>query len=115
MSWGIVGYRYFTDKKRFNAELKKIVKIHGMPSKIVSGGAPGADTLAKEWASENKITFVEHLPKKQISYEFLARNTLIVNDSTLVIAFLSKESKGTHDTINKAKKAKKQLIVINID
>jgi hypothetical protein len=110
-----VGYRNFTDRKRFDAELAKLTKEFCVPGAVVSGGATGADTLARNWARDNKIPMVEHKPTAFASYALLKRNTKIVNDSDRIIAFLSKKSRGTHDTINKAKAAKKQIHVIQID
>jgi hypothetical protein len=114
-SWGIVGYRNFTDRERFDRELSAIVASRGLPRRVVSGGATGADTLAAAWAREKGIDFIEHLPKSNTAYNLLARNSLIVRDSTLVIAFLSTKSRGTLDTVKKAHLARKEVITIRID
>jgi len=114
-SWGIVGYRYFTDRERFDRELSILVWERGFPARVVSGGATGADTLAREWATANGIEFVEHPPASGTSRSLLARNTLIARDSTLLVAFLSARSRGTHDTIGKARRAGKEVVVIDVD
>jgi hypothetical protein len=114
--WGVVGYRHFTDYPRFAAELKKIAEELGsLPTCVVSGGATGTDSMAARWARENKILLIEHLPRAPRAEDLLARNTLIVRDSTLIIAFLSTESRGTRDTITKARKSGKPVIEIKID
>ena len=113
-SWGVVGYREFKDREAFDQALVGVAKIHGLPSRVVSGGASGADTMAREWAAERGIPFVEHLPERYTPAALLARNTLIVQDSTMVIAFLSPKSKGTRDTIAKARKAGVFTITIHI-
>ena len=113
-SWGIVGYRFFTDRGRFDRELTSIVEARGQPARVVSGGATGADTLARTWAAAREIAFVEHLPASNRSRDLLARNTLIVRDSDLIVAFLSALSRGTYDTINKARRAGKEVIIIDI-
>ena len=64
---------------------------------------------------ENNVAFVEHPPKTQTAVGFKARNSLIVRDSTLIVAFVSVKSRGTHDTLNKAALAEKGSIVIQID
>ena len=98
-SIGIVGYRNFHDYELFKEKVKDIT-----PSRIVSGGCKGTDTLAKRYAQEHNIPLIEHLPKGHQRYDFLNRNSLIVDDSSILIAFVHKDSKGTYDTINKAKK-----------
>lgn len=113
-SWGIVGYRFFTDRERFDRALEGIVQERGQPTRVVSGGATGADTLACEWAQANGIAFLEHAPVSNSAADLKARNTLIVRDSTLIIAFLSAQSRGTWDTINKARIAGKPVLVIDV-
>ena len=115
LRWGIVGYRYFTDKKRFDSELKAVALKYGLPDCVVSGGATGADTLAREWAASEKLAFIEHPPKSHTARDLLARNTLIVQDSDLIIAFLSTRSRGTLNTIEKARRAGKEVLIIHID
>jgi len=70
--------------------------------------------MAREWALERQIPFVEHNPRQPTAVEFKARNTLIVRDSTLVIAFVSPQSRGTYDTINKAIKMGRKLVRIQV-
>lgn len=113
--WGIVGYRRFTNREFFDRKLARVVEERGMPARVTSGGAVGTDTLAREWAQENGVEFAEHLPVSRSARDLLARNTLIVRDSTLVIAFLSRHSRGTWDTINKARKAGKDVVIIGVD
>ena len=51
----IVGSRNFTDKDILNKTLNEVISIEGTPSKIVSGGAKGADSMGYDWAVENNI------------------------------------------------------------
>ena len=113
--WGVVGFRRFVDRTWFDREMESLVRERGLPAQIVSGGAPGADTMARDWAHKNFVPFVEHPPKAQTAAAFKARNSLIVRDSTLVVAFVSVKSRGTHDTLNKAAAAGKGSVVIQID
>jgi predicted Rossmann fold nucleotide-binding protein DprA/Smf involved in DNA uptake len=115
ISLGIVGYRYYNDYETFVINVEDIINSEGIPHQIVSGGATGADTLAKKYADENDIQIIEYYPKSYNAKELLARNTLIVNDSDIIIAFVSKSSRGTYDTINKARRMRKKVFVINID
>jgi hypothetical protein len=113
--WGIVGYHGFTDRARFNRALDVVVKARGYPVRVVSGGAAGADTLAREWAAAHCIELLEHCSKTLDAHGFKVRNALIVRDSTSLVAFLSTNSHGTHDAINRARLAKIPVTVIQVD
>jgi hypothetical protein len=84
---------------------------------VISGGAPGADSIAKRWAlisSPEGIQYTE-FPADWIKYGKYAgvrRNQQIVDACDIVLAFWDGKSKGTQDTINKAKKAKKPTFII---
>lgn len=84
------------------------IQEHGIPDKVVSGGA-----------KERGIEFHAHRPDESKYPTFakaaLARNTLIVNDSYIVVAFLARDSKGTYDTINKAEKKKIPCMTFDIE
>jgi hypothetical protein len=73
---------------------------------VVSGGAKGIDSLARQYCAQNNIQIIEYLPDygKYGKVAPLIRNTDIVNKADLIIAFPVKESRGTYDTIEKAKK-----------
>lgn len=83
---------------------------------IVSGGAKGIDTYAARLAELCGCELVEFKPeyKRYGRAATLVRNTKIVEESDMVIAFPSDSSKGTYDTIRKAQKAGKQVKVIKI-
>lgn len=83
---------------------------------FVSGGAKGIDTLASNFAKELSIPIIEYLPdyKRYGKAAPLVRNSAIVADADKVLAFVSSESKGTWDSIRKAKKENKQVVIINI-
>ena len=75
------------------------------PIVIISGGAYGPDTFAEEYAGNNNIPCVVYRPDYS-KYGRAAphmRNTEIVLDCTHIIAFWDTKSKGTHNTIKKAK------------
>ena len=79
---------------------------------IISGGATGVDTAAADWARAHGLEPVVHRPKKRNRKEFLARNTLIVQDCTHLLALPSKQSRGTYDTIRKARNARKKIRIL---
>lgn len=92
----------------------KSVKLTPQHHAIVSGGARGADAHAKTIALRDGFHYVE-VPahwdgplKKQAG---MARNTIIVDIADAVIAVWDGSSKGTKDTIDKAKADGKKLEV----
>jgi len=102
MRVGIVGYRNFNDYEKFKTFLLQIdLKI----TTIISGGCSGTDTLAEKYANESNIPIIIHYPEwnKYGKSAGPIRNKKIVDDSEFIIAFVSSNSKGTFDTIKKAK------------
>lgn len=71
-------------------------------SEIVSGGAAGADQLAKRYAEENELKLTEFLPDyaKFGRAAPIRRNEQIVEYADEVIALWDGSSKGTARTIN---------------
>ena len=106
----IVGSRTFSDY----ALLKKTLDEYKNISKIISGGARGADKLGEKWAKENNIETLIFLPdwNKYGRAAGVIRNRDIVSNSDTVIAFQDGKSTGTLSSINLAKKLKKNLKII---
>lgn len=80
--------------------------LHKYQVEIISGGAKGVDSIAKRIASLYGIPFRE-FPAEWDRYGKKAgpmRNSKIVENSDIVIAIPSPSSKGTWDTVRKAKK-----------
>ena len=61
MKLAIVGGRDFTDYALLQYTVEHYYPLE-MISTIISGGARGADTLARRYAEENGITFTEYKP-----------------------------------------------------
>ncbi len=114
----IIGSRNFFDKQLLNTTLANHVSKYGLPSKFVSGGAAGADTLGKQWAMEIGLTFdkiIELIPNWSIGkHAGNLRNTEIINQADHIIAFCVGYSNGTMDSIKKAKAENKLLIEVHI-
>jgi hypothetical protein len=136
MRVAVIGSRSFND---YNSMYFTLNKIHieqappdrfGAITEIISGGAKGADKLAERAAKALgiKLTIFEakwddmtEPCKKKINkfgkeYNALAgfnRNSLIIENADLIIAFWDGESSGTKDSIDKAKKLKKKVMIIN--
>lgn len=75
-------------------------------TEIVSGGAKGIDTIARQYAIEHDIKLTEFLPDYQTYGKSapLKRNILIINHADQVFAFWDGESSGTKFVINNCKK-----------
>lgn len=109
----IVGSRTFNDLTLMRTEVQRAFPD---VTSIVSGGAVGADTLARELGTEMNVELIEVLPdwKTYGRGAGPVRNREIVAQSDAVIAFWDGKSKGTASTIALAKKAGKQVIVVRI-
>lgn len=116
-SLAIVGSRLFTDYEKFKTEVIRIIESLNIEiNRIVSGGALGTDTMAKQFAIENNLEIIEFLPdwKKFGRAAGPIRNTDIIKNSDIIIAFYHEGSKGTLDSIKEAQKMNKELHIINI-
>lgn len=87
-----------------------------MPDAIVSGGAKGADTYAREFAIKKGIRLIEHLPDyaKYGRAAPLVRNKLIVDACDKVLAFWDGKSRGTKFTLDYAESKGKPIKIIRI-
>lgn len=74
-------------------------------TEIVSGGAKGIDTCAKEYAISNGIKLTEYLPKyeKYGRSAPLKRNITIIEHADLVLVFWDGASRGTKYVIDNCK------------
>lgn len=113
----IVGSRYFVNKDYFLECLNKIVLEWDIEIiKIITGGARGADSLAMDYAKENNIeleVFFADWEKFGRSAGPI-RNTKIIDSCKYFVAFLSPDSKGTRDSIKKAKQSNKIIKIFDI-
>ena len=108
MKIGVVGSRTFTSDDMLTRTLARLT-LQG--DVIVSGGAKGADTIAKGYAYDSGLPYVEHAPDVE-RYGWPAaafeRNSLIVRDSDVLFAFFgpgqppSVNKSGTMDTVRRA-------------
>lgn len=83
-------------------------------TEIVSGGARGIDTRAREYAVKNKIKLTEFLPEyeKYGRSAPLKRNLLIIDYADYVLAFWDGKSHGTKYVIDNCKKKNKPVRVL---
>jgi len=115
MQLGIIGSRKFLDYTELQSKLLWLFNVNTITG-ITSGGAKGADTLAKKFAEDFGISYTE-FPAQWDVYGKSAgfrRNHFIVNDSDIIIAFWDGVSKGTKDTLDKARLIKKPTIIFYV-
>lgn len=105
MNIGIVGSRSFNNYALLHATLEDVHKTYPITT-IVSGGAKGADTLARTFANTyDNVSLVEYLPDWDTygkSAGFI-RNKLIWDNSDVIVAFWDSKSRGTKHTIDNFK------------
>lgn len=106
----VVGGRDFQDYALLKKTLDGIVNI----DKIVSGGAKGADSLARRYAEENDIIMIEFLPDwdKYGKAAGPIRNKEIIERSNYVVAFWNGKSRGTYSSIRLATKHQRKLMIV---
>ena len=85
-------------------------------TEIVSGGAKGVDTCAKEYALQNDLLLTEFLPEYSRFGKGapLKRNIQIIEHSDEVLAFWDGKSKGTKHVIDLCQKLGKKVTIIII-
>ena len=98
-----------------NLEIEDIGKyIPPKTTEIVSGGARGIDTVAKNYAIKNNIKLVEFKPdyRRYGKGAPLKRNLQIIAYADIVIAIWDGKSKGTKYVINNCEKNKLKVIIV---
>ncbi len=86
-------------------------------TEIVSGGARGIDTCARQYAHANNIKLTEFLPEysRYGKSAPLKRNLQIINYADFVIAFWDGTSHGTEYVIRQCQKINKSVTIYRID
>lgn len=82
-------------------------------TEIISGGAKGIDTCAREYAISHNIKLTEFLPEyeKYGRSAPLKRNITIIENADIVLAFWDGKSNGTRFVIDNCKKLGKEVRV----
>lgn len=91
-------------------------QLKSIPDTIVSGGAVGADTYAREFARKKGLKLIEFFPdyEKYGRGAPLERNKLIVEECDCLLAFWDGKSRGTKYTLDYAKERNKPIKVVMI-
>ena len=86
-------------------------------TEIISGGAKGVDTCAREYALSHGIKLTEFLPEyeKYGRAAPLKRNIQIIESADLVLAFWDGFSRGTKHVIDNCMERGIPVIVHNVD
>jgi len=112
MRLAVIGSKEFTDYSQLKSVLDSITGI----SVIVSGGAPGTDTLARKYAHQHNIKFLE-FPSDFKKYRNEAkhiRDKQIVGHCDKVIAFWDEKCEGTKYTMDYAAQQGKPVKIIKV-
>lgn len=81
---------------------------------IVSGGAQGVDTIARQYAKVKGIRLVEFFPQydRYGRAAPIIRNKQIIENADKVLAIWDGKSKGTSFTIDQARKKGIEVIIV---
>jgi hypothetical protein len=120
MKLAIIGGRDFNDYKILERYANLIFNCNPLDyfdcfvDAIISGGARGADSLAKKYAMGSTYMYIEFPADwdKHGKTAGFIRNQQIVDECDMVLAFWDGVSRGTQDTIRRAKKGKKPTWIV---
>lgn len=114
MKLAIVGGRDFNDWKLFRAVITDVIE-KPWETTVISGGARGADSMAKDIANNWGLGYIEFSAdwdKYGKSAGFI-RNRQIVDYCDKLVAFWDGKSKGTKHSIDLAKEQGKLFKIIS--
>lgn len=114
----VCGGRDYTDREKLYRILDVQRSRIGPDMLVINGGAPGADTLAREWAVDRKVDHLTLYAKWEVYGRSAGpiRNRLMAKKKPrLVLAFHTDidKSKGTRDMIRVAEKLNIKVKVFN--
>ena len=112
MKIAVIGSRDYTNYER----MVKLLSAFGFDkegNEIVSGGAIGADALAKSFAEDASLKYTEFPANwdRDGKKAGMVRNKQIVSYSDIVIAFWNGSSRGTDNSIKIAHDLKKPTFI----
>jgi len=118
----IIGSRSITRPEVIFPIIDKFIRNHiiGEPT-IISGGANGVDSNAKEYAKVQGFDFVEFLPYHLVdkhtpfsAKHFYSRNRQMISNADIVLAIWDEESSGTQHSIKYAQKLGVPVMVVKV-
>jgi len=111
MKIGVVGARDRFDKEWIFKRLDEFIKKEDT---VISGGASGVDSYAEEYAKLHSLNFHEFPPLDEDD-AYGKRNTRIAEASDVVLAFPSKNSIGTWDTVRTAIRLNQRVVIYEFE
>lgn len=114
MKLAIIGSRSFNDYDFLKQTVSEFLKHNFLTcTHIVSGGAKGADTLAHQFALEHELEMIVFKPNWKLYGKRggVIRNTDIVENADIIIAFWDGISTGTKNALDKATALNKRTVV----
>lgn len=114
----VIGSRKLDQGKHITEIYAVLDKFHkNCPiNSVVSGGANGPDKIGAQWARDNNVPLIEHIPDwSQGKSAGFKRNELIIKDCNVVLAFWDGISNGTQHSIKLAQAQGKPVFVNNCD
>ncbi len=105
-TWIICGGRDFADTEMFNTAMGDLVRLRGMPGRVIQGGADGADSMAKEWAARHALDSWSEVASWKTHGRAAGpiRNAKMLEfNPHLVVAFPG--GKGTADMVRRSREA----------
>ena len=109
----VIGSRTFYN---YDSLKSKLDPMKSRIKEMISGGAIGAESLAEVYAKEKKIKMQVIRPEYNVYGKgaTIVTNKIIIELSTLVVAFWDMKSAGTKSAIEYARKVCKGIIVYDI-
>lgn len=114
---GVIGSRGYTNYEDMCRYMNDTIAANSWEViKIVSGGAKGADSLARRYAKEHNIELVEYIPDWDTygKRAGMIRNETIISNCDVVVAYWDYKSSGTAGALKLAESMNKQSHVYNI-
>jgi len=116
----IIGSREYNNYHKVEKEFFKLLdnlKLTKENILIISGGAKGIDTIAQQIAKNHGIPILIFYPDytKYGKKAPLLRNIQIVKNSDFILAFPTRDSRGTRFVIREAEKRKVPCRVIEVE
>lgn len=113
---GVVGSRRRADIEDYEQLREKFKEVYKPGDSLVSGGCPtGGDAFAETLAEEVGANITIHKPDWETNGRTAGfmRNTLIASQCDVLIALVASDrTGGTEDTISKARKMGKKVIIL---
>lgn len=108
----IAGSRTITNPHFLTDALKEVSEY--TIETIIAGGAYGADTLAKDYALNNNINYIEYKPNYKSNNDRgapLRRNLIMAEQGDVLLALWDGKSTGTKHMINAMQTLKKPVYI----